>query len=53
MINVIKEIKEKIKMINEKPKNEETNNNIETKKIGISNINEEINLITKTDKDKK
>ena len=34
LINVIKEIKEKIKMINDKSKNEENDNNIETKKIG-------------------
>ena len=34
LINVIKEIKEKIKMINDKPKMEENDNNIEIKKIG-------------------
>jgi hypothetical protein len=34
LINVIKEIKEKIKTINDKPKMEENDNNIEIKKIG-------------------
>ena len=34
LINIIKDIKEKIKKINEKPKEEENDNNIETKKIG-------------------
>ena len=34
LINIIKNIKEKIKKINEKPKVEENDNNIETKKIG-------------------